>query len=372
MITILHLEDDAKDGELVRALLESAEIESSIARVQSGDQFLEALQKNKFDLILADYRLPGYDGMSALKVVQERYPDVPFIFVSGVIGEDAAIEALKQGATDYVLKQKLSRLVPAVNRALHEAENQRKRKKAEEALVELEILKQVDGLRSEIIGNVSHELRTPLGMILFMISALQKEDLNLDAETRSRFMKDIEHETLKLQEIVDSLLDISRFQDGKFVLNYEKIDFRQLIDHIYQGITLQKNNHTFVQKIPERVMLVRIDSRRIEQVIYNLLDNAIKYSPNNSTIVLEADLKGEEIKCSIQDEGMGIPKQEKEKIFERFYRLNDPNRPGIPGIGLGLSISREIIRAHGGQIWVESQPGYGSTFSFTLPVKQVD
>lgn len=137
-IRILHLEDDAADAELIYATLESASIPCKITRVQSSGEFSDALLKGGYDLILSDYRLPSYDGLSALSFVRERYSDIPFIFISGIMGEDAAIQALTEGATDYVLKQKLSRLAPAVVRALRDAENRTERKHAEATLRESE------------------------------------------------------------------------------------------------------------------------------------------------------------------------------------------------------------------------------------------
>jgi PAS domain S-box-containing protein/putative nucleotidyltransferase with HDIG domain len=133
-IRILHLEDDAKDAEIIQVILESAGIVFQITRVQNGIEFAQAIQMEKFDVILADYRLPGYDGIKALKLALELCPDTPFIFVSGTMGEDIAIECLTQGATDYVLKLKLSRLVPAIKRALSEAENLGERKRVESNL----------------------------------------------------------------------------------------------------------------------------------------------------------------------------------------------------------------------------------------------
>ncbi len=133
-IQILHLEDDPIDAELVRALLESAGILCKITRVQTSDEFSNALHEGGYDLILADYKLPSYDGISALRFVQAERPDIPFIFVSGTMGEDAAIDGLTQGATDYVLKNKLGRLAPAVKRALSETENRKKCRQAEDAL----------------------------------------------------------------------------------------------------------------------------------------------------------------------------------------------------------------------------------------------
>ncbi|MFH0726927.1 MAG: response regulator [Pseudomonadota bacterium] len=137
LIRILHLEDDPADAELARARLDEAGLTYRITRVQTRVEFEKALQRESYDIILTDFQLPLYDGMSALRLALERCPDVPFIFVSGTMGEDAAIEGLIEGATDYVLKQKLSRLAPAINRALQEAENRRARRRAEEQLHKL-------------------------------------------------------------------------------------------------------------------------------------------------------------------------------------------------------------------------------------------
>ena len=131
---ILHLEDNATDAELIQATLEGEGVQVELTRVEAEDDFVGALKRGRFDLILADYTLPTFDGLSALRIAQQHAPDVPFVFVSGTLGEDIAIEALKTGATDYVLKTRLARLGPAVNRALHEAREKAGRRCAEEAL----------------------------------------------------------------------------------------------------------------------------------------------------------------------------------------------------------------------------------------------
>ena len=133
-LRILHLEDDPKDAELIQAMLETEGIICHVTRVETQADFIASLEQGGFDLILADYTLPSFDGLSALKITLEKCPDVPFIFVSGTLGEEVAIEALKIGATDYVLKERLSRIVPSVHRALREAKERTERKRAEEAL----------------------------------------------------------------------------------------------------------------------------------------------------------------------------------------------------------------------------------------------
>ncbi len=173
LIQILHLEDDAMDAELIRAALESAGIVCQINRVQSRDDFTQALQQGDYDLILADYRLPTYDGVSALRLVQELRPDLPFIFVSGTLGEDAAIDGFTQGATDYVLKHRLARLASAVERARREADNQRLRQQAEAALHErvqqaqslLRLSKQLERAQThrEIVNAALAEVRAIIG-----------------------------------------------------------------------------------------------------------------------------------------------------------------------------------------------------------------
>src|ERR1700758_412171 len=133
-LRILSLEDDPTDAELVRDTLEVEGLACTLTRVETEPGFVAALQQGAFDLILADYTLPSFDGLSALRIARQQRPDLPFIFVSGTMGEEVAIESLKIGATDYVLKTRLSRLVPSVHRALREAEERVERKKAEEAL----------------------------------------------------------------------------------------------------------------------------------------------------------------------------------------------------------------------------------------------
>ena len=140
-LRILHVEDSPKDSELVAAMLQQEGIACDVLRVQTRADYVSALEQSRFDLILGDYTMPWFDGLTALKIAHEKRPDVPFIFVSGTLGEDVAVEALKHGAVDYVLKDRLSRLVTCVRRALREVEEQRERKRAQEALRESEARK---------------------------------------------------------------------------------------------------------------------------------------------------------------------------------------------------------------------------------------
>ncbi|HEY7745576.1 MAG TPA: response regulator, partial [Desulfuromonadales bacterium] len=164
-LQILHLEDDPGDAELVQATLAAEDLGCNVRVVATREDFVAALQEGGFDLVLADFALPAFDGMTALAIVREKHPDLPFVFVSGRLGEEAAIESLKNGATDYVLKNKLSRLVPAVKRALSEAEEREERRKAEEELTKayIEIQRRAERYQSlfnslrDVIAVTNHD-----------------------------------------------------------------------------------------------------------------------------------------------------------------------------------------------------------------------
>jgi PAS domain S-box-containing protein len=240
-------------------------------------------------------------------------------------------------------------------------------RQAEAIQKEMEVLQQMDRLRAELIGNISHELRTPLGLILVMVTALHKDYIFTNLEKRGQILLDIEEEARNLQEIVDQLLDESHLQSGHLVLDQHVVDLRTLIGKTVDLQAAQAPQHRLSYQLPEAELLAALDARRIEQVLRNLLDNAVKYSPAGTAITVRADAVAETLRIAVSDEGPGIPSAERERIFERFYRVLDPEGPPVAGLGLGLSICRGIVKAHGGRLWVEERPGGGSVFVFTLP-----
>jgi two-component system CheB/CheR fusion protein len=249
-------------------------------------------------------------------------------------------------------------------------ENITERKRADVVKQELEVLREMDRLRSDFIGNVSHELRTPLGLILVMVTALRKEGLSLDEETTRGFLRDIEEETRSLQRIVDDLLDISRAQSGNLALNLAQADLRETLKRAVKMFAAQDSNHRLELQLPAYALEARLDASRIEQVLRNLLDNASKFSPAGTIITVKAKKESDVIHVSVSDEGPGIPSSERKRIFERFHRIVDKNAAYIQGLGLGLSISRSIVEAHGGILWVEDRPQCGSVFVFTIPLQE--
>lgn len=233
---------------------------------------------------------------------------------------------------------------------------------------EVEILQELDRLRSELIANVSHELRTPLGLIKIFCTTLLRNDVEFDRDTRREFLHDIDAETDKLERIVDNLLDLSRMESGRLHLDKRPMDIAQLANDVVQTMQMdiQPVQHNLVQDFPLTLPMAIADSKYIEQVLRNLLSNAIKYSPEGGTITVGGRDDEMQLLVWVSDQGAGIPQKDLERVFERFYRIENEITRNVRGAGLGLAVCRGIVEAHGGRIWAESILGVGSTFYFTL------
>jgi PAS domain S-box-containing protein len=236
---------------------------------------------------------------------------------------------------------------------------------------EVEILRELDRLRGELIANVSHELRTPLGLIKIFCTTLLRDDMELSPETRREFLLDIDDETDKLEQIVDNLLDLSRVGAGRLRLDKRPTDLGQLASQVMEAMEVHLEGHHFLHDFPAQPMMADVDPKRIEQVLRNLLSNAIKYSPDGGEITVRGRRDaGQFALIWVSDQGIGIPQEDLERVFERFYRVENEVTERVRGAGLGLAVCHSLVEAHGGRIWAESTPGSGSTFYFTLPVDE--
>ena len=233
---------------------------------------------------------------------------------------------------------------------------------------EVEILRELDRLRSELIANVSHEFRTPLGLIKIFCTTLLREDVEFDRETQREFLGHLDEEAEKLERIVDNLLDLAQMEDGRLRLDKRPTDVGQLVRKVMGAMEIQLTQHRFVYDFPAESLVAAVDAKRVEEVLRNLLSNAIKYSPEGGTITVQGRGDRRQLLIWVRDQGMGIPSQSLERVFERFYRVENEITQSVRGAGLGLAVCRGIIGAHGGRMWAESTLGVGSTFYFSLPV----
>ncbi len=237
-----------------------------------------------------------------------------------------------------------------------------------ENAAEVQVLRELDRLRSELIANVSHELRTPLGLIKLFCTNLMRQDVRFPESEQFEFLGEIDKEVDRLQSIVDNLLDLSRIQNGQIHLRLQTTDLAPLIDGILASAQAQNKSHRFSRKLESPLEAV-VDAKRVEQVLRNLVTNAVKYSPAGGMVTVRGTAENGRILIQVSDQGVGIPEADLQRVFERFFRADNIVTRRVGGIGLGLSICKGIVEAHGGKIWGESIPGVGTTFSFTLPQK---
>lgn len=226
--------------------------------------------------------------------------------------------------------------------------------------------------RREFVSNVSHELRTPLTSMRSYIEALS-EGAWKDEEIAPNFLKVTLDETDRMIRMINDLLDLSRMDSQQSTLQLEYININELLSFVLDRFDMIMNNEEKGKKyrirrdFTQRELWAEVDPDKIIQVIDNIMNNAIKYSPDGGTITVHLSETHNNILLSITDQGLGIPKKDLQKVFDRFYRVDKARARKQGGTGLGLAITKEVIKAHGGNIWVESQEGRGSTFYITLP-----
>jgi two-component system, OmpR family, phosphate regulon sensor histidine kinase PhoR len=231
-------------------------------------------------------------------------------------------------------------------------------------------LKELEKIRQDFVANVSHELRTPLTTIKGYTETLL--DGALKEEVAPQFLQVIQKHADRLTKIVEDLLALSKIESKEFYLKWERLPLSELIDDVSDFVkeAAQRKKISISRSIIPSSLEVMGDRSYLEQVFINLLDNAIKYTHEGGEISISAfENEQREIQVLIQDNGIGIPKEDLSRIFERFYRVDKGRSQELGGTGLGLSIVKHIIQAHGGRVWAESQLGKGSTFCFTLPIR---
>ena len=228
-------------------------------------------------------------------------------------------------------------------------------------------LREAEELKSTFISVISHELRTPVALIKGYAETLNREDARWDKATVQDSLNVIIEESDRLTELIENLLDASRLQAGALKLTLVETPLDRLAAQLVERFKTQTDRHTFAIDFSPDFPMVMGDEARLTQVLSNLLSNAIKYSPNGGTITVRGTVGPHAITVSVADEGPGIARADLPHIFDRFYRANSDLTKRAKGTGLGLYLAKAVVEAHGGQIWVESTPGQGTVFSFTIP-----
>ncbi|MGD8397421.1 MAG: ATP-binding protein [Anaerolineae bacterium] len=227
--------------------------------------------------------------------------------------------------------------------------------------------REVDEMKSRLLSTVSHELRTPLASIKGFATTLLREDVEWDEASRHDFLMIIDEESDRLSELIGNLLDMSRIESGDLPVEPEPTSLVPILRETAAEFALMTDRHDLQLEMPRTLPLIMVDPRRTRQVVRNLVENAIKYSPDGGGVRIAAFADDCSVEVSVSDQGIGIAPDQMVHVFDRFYQVDSASTRKVGGAGLGLSISKAIVETQGGRIWAESRPGDGSTFRFTVP-----
>lgn len=363
-LRVLHVEDNQLDAELVARALRQGGFDVSVAVVQDEIDFTQQLRASPPEVILADYNLPHWKGMEALEVLRREDLDVPLILVSGALGDMTAVECIKRGATDYVLKDGLARLPEAIRRALQEKELRRLRRQVDEDLArKVDELARSNADLEQFAYVASHDLQEPLRMVANYTQLLAERYRGKLDDQADKYIHYAVDGAKRMQTLIQDLLAYSRVGRPEIELKTTQCDdiVSSAVNNLRAAVAESGAVVTF-SSLP----IVMANSSQLQQVFQNLIGNAIKFrGANTPEIQVAAEEKQGAWVFSVSDNGIGIPPEHVGAVFTVFKRLH--TRQEYPGNGIGLSICKRVIERHGGRISVTSNANGGSTFVFTIP-----
>jgi signal transduction histidine kinase len=359
---LLLVEDSPDDCALILRALQRDGRSVQSRRVFTEADLRAALQDPTLDAVLSDYRMPELDAVRALQILHESGRDLPFIVVSGSVGEEIAVRMMKSGAHDFFPKDRLQRLGAAVDREIREAAERAARRRVEgERAALLENLEAAVAARDEFLSVAAHELRTPLTTLRVQLElALREASVPTVRQRLERSLGQLD----RLTALVITLVDVSA-QTGTAELDVADVDLAAIArDAVALTEPAQQRSGARVELDAPGPVRVRADRRRIESVIWNLLANALKFG-GSDPVQVRVWTEGGAALLSVADHGIGISPEDQARIFERFERAVPARHYG--GLGMGLWVARRIVEAHGGTVTVSSAPGQGSRFVVRLP-----
>lgn len=364
-LNILVLEDMEDDLELIEYILTDANLKFTTKRVDSREQFVSALKRDHVDVILSDHSLPQFNSDEALGIYRASGLKIPFILVTGAVSDEFAVNSLKQGADDYVLKSNLTRLPAAIVNAVKQREAEAAKIHANDAMrKQYEELMKINKELDSFVYSVSHNLRAPLRSVLGLINLARIEDQKQGNIFKDYFQM-MESSINKLDETLKEILDYSR--NSRQELSIEKIDIKKLLDDNLEKMQFMPGSSNINKQIDIREEApLYSDKYRISVIFNNLISNAIKYHDpvkEDPTLNISIHVTSEQARFEFRDNGVGIAKEYQDKIFKMFYRATQVSE----GAGLGLYIVQEAVDKLKGTVVIDSEVRKGTTFIIEIP-----
>jgi signal transduction histidine kinase len=369
-LKILMLEDVAEEAEMIERVLRKDKMPFVALRVDGPDDFTAALESFTPDVVISDHALPQFNSIEALKLCRSLGFDIPFILVTGAMSEEFAVNALKQGVDDYILKSNLSRLPSAIAGALSQRdlasrklETELKLRDQNEELVRANgLLRKINGELDNFVYSISHNLRAPLMSVLGLVS-LAKHKSNEERDS-PELIDMIERSVRRLDDTLKEILDYSR--NARTDTSFEEVDVRAIFDDALERLQYLPGFDRVEKQITIRNHVPFFsDPYRLSVIFQNLVSNSIKYQSHEkkSFMKLDCSITGKEANIVFADNGIGIRHEYLPRIFDMFFRATEQ----AEGAGLGLYIVKESISKLKGQIEIESELNAGATFRIRLP-----
>jgi signal transduction histidine kinase len=368
-LKVLLVEDDEADRELILRALAKAEFEITTAVVQTEEEFRRQIRIQRPDVVLSDYNLGQWRGTDALQILRDEGLDAPLILVSGALGDRAAVECIKLGVADYVLKDRLARLPEAVRGAIEERELRRERRQAQADLAnKIEELSRSNHDLEQFAHVAAHDLQEPLRMVASYTQLLGERYRGKLDENADKYIAYAVEGALRMQTLIQDLLAFSRV--GQNGVGEANTDCNAVMEEVLQNLRVAIETSgavTTCGSLPS----VNVGRIQLVQLFQNLIGNAIKFRGEPPPLITVSGEKQDGMAAfTVADNGLGIPAEHLQRIFVIFQRLH--TREEYAGNGVGLAICKRIVEQRGGRMWVESTAGAGSTFRFTLPISLAD
>ncbi|MEA5505239.1 hybrid sensor histidine kinase/response regulator [Halotia wernerae UHCC 0503] len=390
MIHILLVEDSPTDARLLRQIFvradqqewhmthverlsEAINMSLKSSTITPDNSQTESVKQRRFDIVLLDLSLPDSTGLDTLKEYQAEIPHIPVVVLTGLDDEKLALQALAEGAQDYLVKDQITMqlLVRAARYAIERGDILNKLRETEERSRQALVKEQeLNELKSNFVAMVSHEFRNPMTTIRTALEILEHNNAALTEEQRAKYFERVQNAIKQMLQLLDEILFLSKTEAAKLEYNPAPLhleNFCSEIADIFQMRTCSQHTISFTAQ--GECHYVQMDEDLLTCILTNLLSNAIKYSPQQSNIRFDLSCNNGTATFQVQDQGVGIPLKDQCNLFQTFYRASNVGR--IQGTGLGLAIVKRCVDLHGGEIQIESQQNVGTTVTVKLPLRFV-
>ncbi len=374
-IRILIVEDEEIIRMMFRQSFESWGYQVDCA--ENGKEALEKCQKDEFHIVVTDLNMPVMDGMELLKKIKSRWPYIEVIVITGFATIESAIEAMKLGAHDFILKPvNFEHVQFTINKCYQRIRAQAENTELRELNRQLSLLNE---MKDKFIYITNHEIRTPLTIFKGYLEILDSMLQDADPELRE-ILEVLQSTADELNEIVDKMQELEALEKAQNSKKEEIVDLKKLISRVYKEMVKLFNSRNIVLKvyIDKNPLLFKGDYRQLLLVFRELLQNALKFTPDGGKVIARLELKNNEIFYSVKDNGVGIPFDKQNMIFEKFYEIQDVINHRTSkqdfmggGMGIGLTLVKEIVESMRGKVLLDSEPGKGSTFTVVLPIMEI-